>query len=409
MSAPNVALPTTAVQQALPETSSAACEPKPALFEGRATTPHAPLPAPQPTCTVNVPSVSKRSADVVSPADVFECLSPASSSAVTADASADPGNCGSDAEAVPTSENDDGMAPRTCLDKIRRYCDDVNVQSDTRSQCAIIPRKIVIMVGKSGMGKSTMMRTLLHERYEAKQESAVCDTKTPEVYNMVIERTNGNKMTLTIMDTPGLFERDKEISLERTNEMLRTIIAFAAEKSLTDMNMIFICHKYGEKMSDENFAAIKFLIHMVGPEMQKNCGFLITRCDNRETEIEKYITDLAQTEMSKEVFRFFEDRVYLFGANDYTTLNNARRKKNASSEAELFQSVERFRELFIDDLFSLPEPSPIGLFQDLKRARSRTRNSVRKLKKLKVKSSRQLSKMWTIRRRGSKQYWSRSS
>jgi hypothetical protein len=241
------------------------------------------------------------------------------------------------------------------------------------AEVEVIPRKVIMLAGKSGSGKTTMFNTLLDKDYEAKLSKILSDTVTPVVGDIQLTRYdkqgNESKVHLTVLDTPGLFERRTHLSQERNNEILMRSIADAILKDLVEINMIMICHRHRGIITNEDIEAMEAIMDFVGEDGKENCGLLLTGCELREASIESFVNELRSTEACKRIAEFIGNRIYAMGANDYDIRQNHFKNRTTRTEGtyhDMLSSVHRLRSKMIDSIFSLPNPVRTSRIREVK-------------------------------------------
>lgn len=227
-------------------------------------------------------------------------------------------------------------------------------------ECEEVSRKIILLLGKSGMGKTTMLRTLIDPSYISEAEKGTRDTKLPSCYELSIKNPiHNNRINLTIMDTPGFFERAESDLGERHNDQLKNILSDSLEINISQINMIFICIKYGERLSDEMIETIEIIEALAGEDLRGNLGLILTKCETRERLLDNYVTELRSNHKTSRVMDYIGNRVYYFGANDHALMKSYEEFPDdyLGAKKRMNLSVRSLRNRFVISLFKLPEPS----------------------------------------------------
>jgi signal recognition particle receptor subunit beta len=228
------------------------------------------------------------------------------------------------------------------------------------TRCEKVERKIILILGKSGMGKTTMIRTLMDPNYIGEQQKGTRDTEVPECHELSLDHPlTGKKIHITMMDTPGFFERANSLDDERPPEKLKELLYSAVEINISQIHSIMICIKYGERLSDEMIETIDLIEEIAGEDLRGNLAMILTCCELKEDELNSYINELRTNHKTKKILSYIKNRIYPLGANDFTTNSNFRLKPISFEgvKNEMASSVRFLRNKFIMSLFNLPEPS----------------------------------------------------
>ncbi|XP_026064138.1 uncharacterized protein LOC113047096 [Carassius auratus] len=154
--------------------------------------------------------------------------------------------------------------------------------------------KVILMVGETGAGKTTMINTMINyilgvkfddqEFYQITEETNRKDqsqSQTSEitVYEVFVEE---NPISLTIIDTPGYghtegceegYEKDREIS-----EYLMRL--FSDEDGIHDIDAVcFVMKSSQNRLSDKEFYIFHSVLSLFGKDIEENIMFLLTYSD----------------------------------------------------------------------------------------------------------------------------------
>lgn len=100
----------------------------------------------------------------------------------------------------------------------------------------------VLFVGKSRSGKTTTVQVLKDKSYIAPDESIFAGTLQPELQSFSIHR-GGKYFNVNILDTPGLFERGRNMNETRDSEVLLGIITKVVDLEISRLHKIyFVIH-----------------------------------------------------------------------------------------------------------------------------------------------------------------------
>ncbi|KAG1937926.1 uncharacterized protein LOC120461215 [Pimephales promelas] len=150
--------------------------------------------------------------------------------------------------------------------------------------------KVILMVGETGTGKTTMINTMINyilgvkfedqEFYQITQEDEHKDqsqSQTSEitVYEAFVEE---NPTSLTIIDTPGYgdtegFERDEEISKYLTK-------LFSDKDGIHYIDAVcFVMKASQNRLSDRQLYIFQSVLSLFGKDIEENIVFLLTHSD----------------------------------------------------------------------------------------------------------------------------------
>ncbi|KAK2907351.1 hypothetical protein Q8A67_006336 [Cirrhinus molitorella] len=150
--------------------------------------------------------------------------------------------------------------------------------------------KVILMVGESGAGKTTMINTMINyllgvkfddqEFYQITEETEDADqaqsqTREITVYEVFVEE---NPTSLTIIDTPGYahtkgYEKDREIS-----EYL--IKLFSAEDGIHYIDAVcFVMKASQNRLSDKELYVFHSVLSILGKDVENSIVFLMSQSD----------------------------------------------------------------------------------------------------------------------------------
>ncbi|XP_051756342.1 uncharacterized protein LOC127516081 [Ctenopharyngodon idella] len=149
--------------------------------------------------------------------------------------------------------------------------------------------KVILMVGETGAGKTTMINTMINyllgvkfedeEFYqiteEEKQDQTKSQTREITVYEVFVEE---NPTSLTIIDTPGYkvtegYEKDREISGCLTR-------LFSDKDGIHYIDAVCFVMKVSQnRLSDNEFYIFHSVLSLFGKDIENNIVFLFTYSD----------------------------------------------------------------------------------------------------------------------------------
>jgi len=140
----------------------------------------------------------------------------------------------------------------------------------------------VLMVGRTRSGKSTAVGVIKDLCYSPKEMSIFSDTVNPKFQSFaILNKQDSVKLTLNMIDTPGVFEV-KEVGQEaRTNDMILRVISQCSQNEITKLHCVIIFASFETGVDDHDVKAIKLFSDMFNGA---NIIICITRCEDKPTK-----------------------------------------------------------------------------------------------------------------------------
>lgn len=173
----------------------------------------------------------------------------------------------------------------------------------------------ILMVGRSGAGKTTTMNGLLNPKNLIVSTTGYSDTKYPTCKPYCLyDEEKGTVYNVNMLDTPGLQEHRRNPEENRTDDELFNLAVRCLENNVVMLNVVCFVSQAGATY-EHDVAAFEKVKSVLGPEYRSNTMMVLTHCEQiPESRVEKYIQEIKEHPVTKSLYEYCQLGVFPFGA-----------------------------------------------------------------------------------------------
>jgi GTP-binding protein EngB required for normal cell division len=226
----------------------------------------------------------------------------------------------------------------------------------------------ILMVGRTRSGKSTAVNVIKDLCYAPKDMSIFSDTENPKFQSFaLLNKADGVKLTLNMIDTPGVFEVKADEAKVRTNEMILKVISQCSQSEITKLHSVCIFASFETGVNIEDIEAIKMFNTIF---RGANILLVITRSEDKPIKWKDSMKDqLLKHPGLKDILK--NDQIYFMGCFD----PNTSPLTDKSQIINCYKQVNLMRTTLLQRVFACDKPMQI-------RGLAIVQNKIQKFKQL---------------------------
>lgn len=162
----------------------------------------------------------------------------------------------------------------------------------------------IIMLGRSGSGKSTAIDILKDICAQPRPQSLFSETVDPRFQSFSLDDVEAKmKYTLNIIDTPGVQEVKPIGEYARSDNAILDTIKYCLKNEITRIHTLFIFASFEQRITILDKEAFKLYLDMFYND-QINIAFCITRSEGQDEEWKsKIVSDLTIDDYFKDLLQ----------------------------------------------------------------------------------------------------------
>jgi len=220
-----------------------------------------------------------------------------------------------------------------------------------------------LILGKTGVGKSTLFKCLKDPTQDAYRQSVVSQTQESIFQPFTLNLPNATgTITINLIDTPGLRETDKSGERGRSDETITKCIIDCVKAEVTRLHVLVICISNQERLTHDDKHTIKALKdNFVSNDRTRRLPIIL--CITKSEDKTEEWMDRAETEVKEFVRELGTDFVIKFMGFVDTVNITVTSKSNLE---ESYRTVGEMRKQFIESIVELnKEAGGCGIGVDL--------------------------------------------
>jgi len=241
-------------------------------------------------------------------------------------------------------------------------------------ELAVATQLNFLIIGRSSSGKTTFVNNLQKRYGVTKENIQISDTLVAETHHFSV-RIAQKYYSISIIDTPGLFEMREKQEQIRSDQQLMQIAIDCVKNNFTQLNGVLVTHSFSDMISPENLKVFEILNKELKAKLRERTVLLVTHSENaNDDEREKYKKDLLVPDKFKLIRDLFGDRILFTGG-----LNHQLLRAYPSLRDDMTAKVHTDNICIMHYLVMMTEScAPIDNIEYLIQARKQTELAIRK-------------------------------
>ena len=176
------------------------------------------------------------------------------------------------------------------------------------SEASVVYKRNVLIVGKTGAGKSTVGNVIVGSN-EFKVQHSVASVTYRTSHTEVVVREGNVEYNIKVIDTVGLFDTGTRTNTQTINEIKQYFRDYVPE----GISLILFVFKEG-RFTPEERATFEFVIENFSRDISDISALIVTNCDQKGSKArEAYIKDIKDNEVTKQIARFVNKGIFAVG------------------------------------------------------------------------------------------------
>jgi len=204
----------------------------------------------------------------------------------------------------------------------------------------------VLILGKTGVGKSTLFNCMRDPTIDAFKQSVISQTKETVLQPFTVNIKNSN-VTINLIDTPGLRESGLEVC--RSDSVITQAIIECIEKEITKLHVLLICVSTNERFTHDDYKTIEVLTQNFCMEKSLPVIICVTKSEGKSRAwYNDRVIEIQTHPFFKELKIKTDYKICFSGYNDSINATI----KTVTELSEKYQFVYAMRKVLLDNIYN---------------------------------------------------------